>query len=82
MQRVLGPIRRTRFTQSTLRQASIREKKRPSLEKMQVKNPHQRNPSYAMKIKNRSCEESEGQQRCAQSKSRNFAKNIYKLKES
>ena len=31
MQKVLGPIRRIRFTESTLRQASIREKKGPSL---------------------------------------------------
>ena len=34
MQKVLEPIRRVLFTQSTLRQASIREKKGPSLEKM------------------------------------------------
>ena len=33
MQRVLGPFRRIRFTKSTLRQASIREKKGPSLGK-------------------------------------------------
>ena len=37
--KVLGPIRRTRFTDSTLRQASIREKKGPSLGKIQVKRP-------------------------------------------
>ena len=40
MQKVLGPIRRIRFTQSTLRQASIRERKGPLLGKIQVKNPH------------------------------------------
>ena len=34
------------------------------LEKMQVKNPHQRSPSYAMKLEDRSHEETEGQQRC------------------
>ena len=34
MQKVLGPFRRKRFTQSTLRQASIREKKGPSLGKV------------------------------------------------
>ena len=34
MQRVLGPIRRIRFTQSTLLQASIREQKGPSLRKI------------------------------------------------
>ena len=33
MQKVLGPSRRIRSTQSTLRQASIREKKGPSLGK-------------------------------------------------
>ena len=33
MQKVLGPIRRVRFTQSTLRQASIRENNGPSLGK-------------------------------------------------
>ena len=44
MQKVSGPIRRKRITQSTLRQASIREKKGPSLGKIQVKNPHQRSP--------------------------------------
>ena len=37
MQKVLGPIRRIRFTQSTLRQASIPEQNGPSLGKMQVK---------------------------------------------
>ena len=47
---VLGSIRRERFTQSTLRQASIRENKGPSLGKMQVKSPHQRSP-YATKIR-------------------------------
>ena len=49
MQKVLGPIRRVRLTQSTLRQASIHEKKEPSLGKIQVKNPHQRSP-HAMKF--------------------------------
>ena len=33
MQNVLEPIQRVRFTESTLRQASIREKKGPSLGK-------------------------------------------------
>ena len=41
MQTVFGPIRRVRFTQSTLRQASIGENEGPSLGKMQVKIPHQ-----------------------------------------
>ena len=56
MQKVSGPIRRIRLTQSTPRQASIREKKGPSLEKIQVKNPHQRSP-YAVKFEDRSHEE-------------------------
>ena len=64
---VLGPIRRIRFTQSTLRHASIRDKKGPSLGKIQVKNPHQRSP-YAMKFEDRSQEGTERQQRCARSK--------------
>ena len=50
MQKVLGPIRRERFTQSTLRQASIREYKGPSLGKIQVKIPHQRSP-YARNLR-------------------------------
>ena len=37
MQKILEPIRRTRFTKSTLRQASIREKKGPSLGKYKSK---------------------------------------------
>ena len=80
MQKVLGPIRRIRFTQSTLRQASIREKKGPSLGKIQVKLLHQRSP-YAVKFEDRSQEETGRQQRCARSKAWNLAKNIFKLKE-
>ena len=53
MQGVSGQIRGIRFTQSTLRQASTREKKGPSLGKIQVKNPHQRSP-HAMKFEDRS----------------------------
>ena len=81
MQRVLGSIRRIRFTQSMLRQASILKKKGPSLRKIQVKNPHQRSP-YAMKFEDRSHEETGRQQRCARSKAWNLAKNTYKLKEN
>ena len=80
MQEVLGSIRKVRFTQSTLRHASIREKKGPSVGRINVKNPHQRSP-YAMKFEDRSHEETERQQRYAQSKAWNLAKNIYKLKE-
>ena len=79
MQKVLGPIRRIRSTQSTLRQASIREKNGPSLGKIQVKNPHQRSP-YAVNFEDRSQEETERQQRCARGDAWNLAKNIYKLK--
>ena len=67
MRNVLGPIRKVRFTTSTRRQASIREKKGPSLGKIQVKIPHQRSP-YAMKFEDRSHEETGRQQRCARSK--------------
>ena len=80
MQKVLGSIRRVRFTQSTLRQASIREKNGPSLGKIQVKNPHQRSP-HALSFEDWSHEETERQQRCARSKAWNLAKHIYKLKE-
>ena len=71
-----------RFTESTLRQASIREKKGPSLGKIQIKVPHQRSP-YAVKFEDRSHEEeTERQQRCARSNAWNLAKNIYKLKDN
>ena len=80
MQKVLGPVRRVRFTQSTLRQSSIREKKGPSLGKIQVQLPHQRSPC-AVKFEDRSQEETERQQRCAPSKAWNLAKNLDKLKE-
>ena len=39
MQKVLEPIQRVRFTKSTLRPASIREKKGPSFGKINVKVP-------------------------------------------
>ena len=80
-QKVLGSTRRVRFTESTHRQASIRENKGTSLGKIQVKSPHQRSP-YAMKFEDRSQEETERQQRCARGKAWNVAKNIYKLKEN
>ena len=71
MQKVLGPIRRVRFTQSTLRQASIGENKGPSLGKIKVKIPHQRSPN-AVKFEDRSQEETARQHRCAQSKAWNL----------
>ena len=80
MQKVLEPIQTVRFTKSTLRHASILEKKGPSLGKLQVKNLHPPSP-YAMKFEDRSHEETERQQRCARSKAWNLDKNIYKLKE-
>ena len=81
MQKVLEPSQRERFTESTQRQASIGEKKGPSLGKINVKVPHQRSP-YDWKLEDRSHEETERQQRCARSKAWNLAKNIYKLKEN
>ena len=67
-------------TQSTLRPASIWEKKGPSLGKRQVKSPLQRSP-YAVNFEDLSHEETERQQRCARSKAWNLVKNMYKLKE-
>ena len=76
--KVLGPIRRVRFTRTVLRQANIRENG-PSLNKMQVKLPRQRSP-YAMTFEDRSQEETERQERCARGDAWRLAKNIYKLK--
>ena len=56
--KVLGPIRRVRFTRAALRQANIRESTGPSLNKIQVKSPHQGSP-YAVKFEDRSQEETE-----------------------
>ena len=56
------------------------EKKGPSLGKIQVKLQHQRSP-YAFKFEDRSHEVTERQERCAQGKAWNLAKNMYKLKE-
>ena len=80
MQKVLEQIHRVRFTKSTLRHASIRDEKGPSLVKIKFKVPHQRS-LYALKFEDRSHEETERQQRCARSKAWNLAKHIYKLKE-
>ena len=62
--KVLGTIRRVRFTRVALRQANIRENKGPSLNKIQVKSSHQRSP-YTVKFEDRSQEETERQERCA-----------------
>ena len=79
MQNVLNAIQRVRFTESTLRHASIRDKKGPSLGKRQVELRHQRSPDDT-KFEDRSHEETERQERCAQSKAWDLAKNIYMLK--
>ena len=78
MQKVLEPIQMVRFTKSTLRHANIREKKGPSLGKIIVKVPHQRSP-FATKFEDRSHEDTERQERCAQSRA--LAKDMYKLKQ-
>ena len=62
--KVLGSIRRVRFTKATLRQANIPENKGPSLNTIQVKVPHQRGP-YALKLEDRYLEETKIQERCA-----------------
>ena len=78
--KVLGSIRRVRFTRAALRHANIRENKGPSLNKIQVKILHQYSP-YALKLKDRSQEEIERQERCARGEEWRLAKNIFKLKE-
>ena len=76
MQKVLNAIQRVGFPKSTLRHASIRDRKGPSLGKTQVKPQHQRS-TYAVKFEDRSHEETERQERCAQSKARDFAKTFF-----
>ena len=73
MQQILNANQRVRLTQSTLRHANIRDKKGPSLGKVQVKPRHQQSP-HAFKFEDRSDEETERQQRSAQGKAWNFAK--------
>ena len=80
MQKVLGSIRKGRFTQSTPRHAGILEKKRTIAWNCTSQILRQRSP-YAKKIEDQSHEETERQQRCARSKAWNLAKNIFKLKE-
>ena len=76
--KILGSIRRVRFTKATQRHANIRENKGPSLGKIQVKVPHQRSP-YALKFEDRSQEETARQERCARGHTWRLAKNILKL---
>ena len=78
--RVLGPIRRVRFTKAAQRHANIRENKGPLFGKIQVSVPHQRSP-YAMKFEDGSQEESERQERRARGDAWRLAKNIRQLKE-
>ena len=74
--RFWGQFRRVWFTQSTLRQASIRENRGPSLGKIEDKIPQQRSP-YAMKFEDRSPEETARQERCARGDAWKLAKNIF-----
>ena len=75
--RVLGPIRRVRFTRATLIHAKLREKKGPSLNILQVKLPRQRSPC-ALKFEDRSQEE----WKTRAMRPWRLAKNIHKLKET
>ena len=80
--KVLGSIRRVRFTRAALRQANLRESKGASLiDEIQVKVPHQRSPC-ALKFEDRSQEEMERQERSARGDAWRLAKNILKLKET
>ena len=78
---VLRSIRRVRFSKAAQRHANIRENKGPSLGKIQVKVRHQRSP-YALKLEDRSQEETERQERCARGDAWRLTKNIFKLKET
>ena len=78
--KVLGPIRRLRFTRAAVRQSNIRQNKGPSLGKIQVQIPHQRSP-YALKFEDRSPGEIARQERCARGDAWELARKIYKLKQ-
>ena len=69
-----------RLRKATQLYANIREKRRPSLGKIQVKIPLQRSP-HAWKFEDRSQEEIERLERCARGDAWRLAKNILKLKE-
>ena len=56
--KVLGSIRRVRFTKATQRHANIRENKGSSLGVILVEVPHERSP-YTVKIEDRSQEDDE-----------------------
>ena len=78
--KVLGSIRRVRFTKATQGHANIRENKGPLLGKIQVNISHQRSP-YALQFEDGSQEETERQERCARGDTWILAKNFLKLKE-
>ena len=75
MQKVLGPIQRVRFTVHAT-SCKYPGKERIIAWKIQVEVPHQRSP-YAIKFEDRSDEETERRERCAQSKAWNPAKNFF-----
>ena len=77
----LGINSTSTISKATLREASTRENKGPSLGKIQVKLPHQRRP-YAVTFEDRSQEEIERQERCAGEDAWRMAKNTSKLKET
>ena len=76
--KVLGKIRRMRFTKVTQRHANIRENNGPSPGKIQVKIPHQRSP-YALKFEDGSPEETERQERCVRGDAWRLTKNSFSL---
>ena len=78
--KVLGPIRRVRFTRTALRQANILENKGPSLNQIQVKVPHQRS-SYAVKFEDRSQERLQDKSDAPAARHGILPEIFYKLKE-
>ena len=80
MQKVLEPIQRVRFTKSTLRHASILEKKKTIVGKISVKAPISEVPTLQnsrIGPTKRLTDKSD----VPKSKAWNLVKNIYKLKE-
>ena len=77
--KVLGRIRRVRFTKATERHANIRENRDPSLGKIQAKNLHERS-RYALKFEDTSQEEIERQERCVRGDARRLTNNVLKFK--
>ena len=81
MQKVLKPIQTVRFTNSTLRHASIQEKKGTIVGKKQMSQFFISEIPTVWHLRTSPLEVTERQQRCARGKAWNLAKNIYKLKE-